>query len=213
MARIAFFVDGFNLYHSIARVPRLRPYKWLDINKLCRSFVSPRDEVVDVYYFTALAHWNPDKVRRHRTFIRALRTTGVQPVYGVFRVVDKKCRADCKKWYKTFEEKRTDVNIALYLVAGAINDAYDTAIIVSGDSDLLPAVRTILTTFPSKSVGVIFPFMRTSFELRNEVNFYSRIRERHLRQARFPDVITIGADESIVCPDEWRDEREDSKAV
>ena len=43
----------------------------------------------------------------------------------------------------TFKEKGTDVKIAVDLILGAINNLYDTAILVSSDTDLIPAVQYI----------------------------------------------------------------------
>ncbi len=40
-------------------------------------------------------------------------------------------------------EKGTDVKIAVDLVIGAVDDFYDTAIIVSSDTDLIPALKYI----------------------------------------------------------------------
>ena len=40
-------------------------------------------------------------------------------------------------------EKGTDVKIAVDLIVGAIEDIYDTAILVSSDTDLIPAIKYI----------------------------------------------------------------------
>jgi len=40
-------------------------------------------------------------------------------------------------------EKGTDVKIAVDLVIGAVDDIYDTAILVSSDTDLIPAVKYV----------------------------------------------------------------------
>ncbi|MFH1183219.1 MAG: NYN domain-containing protein [Candidatus Moraniibacteriota bacterium] len=45
--------------------------------------------------------------------------------------------------YKTTREKGIDVKLATDLIAGAIDKKYDTAIIVSSDSDLVPAIDWI----------------------------------------------------------------------
>lgn len=42
--------------------------------------------------------------------------------------------------YKTNREKGIDVKLATDLIVGAIDDKYDTAIVVSSDSDLVPAI-------------------------------------------------------------------------
>lgn len=44
---------------------------------------------------------------------------------------------------KTMREKGIDVKLATDLIVGAVDDRYDTAIIVSSDSDLVPAIDWI----------------------------------------------------------------------
>lgn len=43
------------------------------------------------------------------------------------------------------EEKGTDVNLAVQVVSKAMSNAFDTAIIVSGDTDYMPVVQTLNT--------------------------------------------------------------------
>jgi uncharacterized LabA/DUF88 family protein len=42
-------------------------------------------------------------------------------------------------------EKGVDVKIAIDLVIGAVEDTYDTAVVVSSDTDLIPAIRYVLS--------------------------------------------------------------------
>jgi len=44
---------------------------------------------------------------------------------------------------KTYKEKGTDVKIAVDLIVGAVDNLYDTAILVSSDTDLIPAISYI----------------------------------------------------------------------
>jgi len=62
MARVAAFIDGFNLFHSINSNPKYHKYKWLNLQKLVSCFILPKDEVKTIYYFTAYATWVPSKV-------------------------------------------------------------------------------------------------------------------------------------------------------
>ncbi|MCL2689747.1 MAG: NYN domain-containing protein, partial [Chitinispirillia bacterium] len=73
-------------------------------------------------------------------------------IYGEFRKVTKCCR-DCNSIYNTYEEKETDVNIAIKLYQQAYKNTYDVAIILSGDSDQIPAIRAIKRDFPTKKIG------------------------------------------------------------
>ena len=43
----------------------------------------------------------------------------------------------------TYKEKGTDVKIAVDLIVGAVDNIYDTVILISSDTDLVPAVRYI----------------------------------------------------------------------
>ena len=40
-----------------------------------------------------------------------------------------------------YKEKGTDVKIAVDLVIGAVDNLYDTAVLVSSDTDLIPAIK------------------------------------------------------------------------
>ena len=40
-------------------------------------------------------------------------------------------------------EKMTDVNIATHLIIDAFQDRYDMAMLISGDSDLVPPIKAV----------------------------------------------------------------------
>jgi uncharacterized LabA/DUF88 family protein len=42
--------------------------------------------------------------------------------------------------YETYEEKKTDVNMAINIVGDAFTESYDKAILITGDNDIAPAV-------------------------------------------------------------------------
>ena len=154
MNRIDFFVDGFNLYHSLASNPSYYKYKWLNLDRLARCFITSHDKVEKVFYFTTYATRDQAKLVKHQIYVKALQFIGVEVVFGAFRYVDKTCRV-CHKQYKTFEEKQTDVNIAIKLFQTAVQDLWDTAVIVSGDSYLIPAIEAVKNTFPTKRIGLV----------------------------------------------------------
>jgi hypothetical protein len=73
--RVAFLIDGFNLYHSLKDAHRDTGtcVKWLDIGALCASYLpQPGREarLESVTYYSALATHlagrNPDVVNRHQ---------------------------------------------------------------------------------------------------------------------------------------------------
>lgn len=209
MARIAFFVDGFNLYHALDYLRtgpdhlRYRRYKWCNLSKLASLFVGKLDILQQVFLFTAYATWDPDKVARHKLFVRANESVGVSVIFGEFKRKEKRCGI-CHKRYPTFEEKQTDVNIALYLLQLAILDQYDRAVIISGDTDLIPAIKVVRLTFPNKQIGVILPIGRSSEDLIKQADFKHKMREHHLASSRFPDVMTLPDKSTLECPLNWR---------
>ena len=75
--RVVAFVDGFNLYHSISK-PRFRKYCWLDLKKLVTHFLRSNESLDALHYYTAFATWrSQDSMSRHRAYISALESTGV----------------------------------------------------------------------------------------------------------------------------------------
>jgi uncharacterized LabA/DUF88 family protein len=205
MKRVMFFIDGFNVYHALADKKAYRKYLWLDYSALANCFVSPKDKIVDIFYFTAYATWNPKKVARHKMLVTAWRMKGIEPVFGRFKLKDKNCPL-CKKTYQTYEEKESDVNIAIKLFQAAINNDFDTAILISGDSDLLPAVNAVKQTFPAKQIGVIIPIGRSSFDLKNACDFHMKVKQKHLKSSQLPDKIVLDASKgtTIERPPHWK---------
>ncbi len=184
--RVVCFIDGFNLYHAIARLkqPHL---KWVDLWGLSRRYVRPASQRLEaVYYFSAYAHWLPDPKRRHEAFVLAQEAHGVTPVMGKFKCKDRWCPL-CRRTSQGHEEKETDVNIALYLLDGAYRDTYDHALLISRDSDLVPALRMLLTRFPAKGVTVVAPPLAGhSTEMISCATAKTKIRAKHLEQCLLP---------------------------
>jgi uncharacterized LabA/DUF88 family protein len=202
---VTVFVDGFNLYHSIAnkRFPSLGKYKWLDVSKLINKFIPLDRHNVKILYFTSLTEWSVTKMNRHKLFIRALESTGIETIYGKFKLVDRDCMADCKKTYQTYAEKRTDSNIAVNLLYRAEKE-YEQAIIVSGDSDLIPAVEMVNKIYEKKKkIGLIIPINREADELSAYCFWKRQITQKQLAESQFPNVLKISETETITRPREW----------
>lgn len=217
MSRYCFYIDGFNVYHALndeiiykPGMPRTeenkcflyRKYKWLNYRKIAESVIQSKDTIVGIFYFTTFAKWKPDSVARHKVYIKALRTVGVETIHGRFQKKDVRCHL-CFKNYKTHVEKRTDVNIAVKVLGDAFVDSYDRALIISADSDLLPVISSVHKYAPGKEVGVMFPICYKSYELREHSDFRYRMSERLLRDSQFPDEIEVG-NTVIRKPDSWR---------
>lgn len=108
--------------------------------------------------------------------------------------------------YKTHEEKYTDVNIAVRLFQAAINSEYDTAIIVTGDTDLVPCLEGIRMSFPNKRIEIVFPVGRRRQELESLSDFHQQISEAHLANCQFPDTVITDKTKglSVRRPHSWK---------
>ncbi len=202
--RVVFLIDGFNIFHSLDEDQARHKYKWLDLKTLCSLFVKKNMIIEDVYYFTALATWDPGKEIRHKLYIKALRHSGVNPIYGKFKRKDRKCRI-CKRIYKSHEEKLTDVNIAIYLLKLALLDKYDSAIIVSGDTDLIPGIEAVQELYPAKKIGIIFPIGRSANDLKNLSDLTPmKIKIKHLKASQFPETVMDSEGNGLKKPIEWQ---------
>jgi len=203
MNRHFFYIDGFNVYHTLNDNPSYRKYKWLDYSKLAKSVVGAYDKVESLFYFTAFAIWKPYSVTfRHKQYIKALRSVGVEAIHGRFMKKYTKCHR-CNQYFLTHEEKRTDVNIALKLLCDALDNRYDRAIIISADSDLIPVIKAVHKYAPDKEIGVMFPIGRTSSDLRREADFRRRMPERLLKDCQFPDEFKVKG-KVVKRPDTWQ---------
>jgi uncharacterized LabA/DUF88 family protein len=205
VARVVCLIDGFNLYHVIhACHPTY--CKWCNYRILANHFVRPKDELVDVYYFTALAKWDNGKVARHALFIKALEFYGVKVILGNFKTKYPKCR-NCHQTYPVPEEKESDVNLAIKLVSGAYEDEYDKALIVSADSDFVSAIKMVKQRFPAKIIGSLIPFNNAKphigRHMRQSADFTRNIERGHFLSSRLPNKIALADGETISCPQEY----------
>jgi hypothetical protein len=156
--RVIVYIDGFNLYYGVVRdAPKL---KWLNIDKFCRN-LRPNDDIQLIRFFSAMVG-GPTRPNQE-VYFRALETLGsVKVILGRFKNKQVKCGVtacahSAQKWFSIPEEKRTDVNIAVSMVDDAYQDRCDHLILISGDSDLVPAVAVVRERFPKKKITVYVP--------------------------------------------------------
>jgi uncharacterized LabA/DUF88 family protein len=196
------YVDGFNLYFGMKSRGWKRLY-WLNLERLAASFLRSDQDLVAVKYFTARISGPPDKKSRQDAYLEALRTVPGLSIYeGHYRLRETRCE-HCRKAFSVPNEKMTDVNIASELLVDAFHDSFTTAFIVSGDSDLVPPIRHVRNTFPTKSVVALFPPDRASKDLASVAHARIDIGEAKLRHAQFPNVIQRPGSVPLARPPRW----------
>ena len=187
------YIDGLNLYYGALRN---RPaLKWVNPHRLLERLL-PGLNVERIRYFSTLAislAGDPERQRRQAVYFRALRTIPSLTIHEGRMAIRTKTGIMLPKSSPTqvatlevFEEKRTDVNIASHLLLDAFEGRYDTAVIVSNDSDLTTPIEMVVNRL-GKRVITVNPYRanRQSSELRlGRITRHSR--NQHFRLAGVP---------------------------
>lgn len=206
MQRVSVYVDGFNLYHGL-RASGLKQFYWLDLRRMSKRLLSGNQTLARVRYFTSRLRTTPGnqgKRERQNTYLEALGTLPDMEIhFGHFTSKEARCRT-CGATWTTYEEKMTDVNVAVELLGDAQDDTFDTAIIVSGDSDLSGPVRAVRQKYPGKRVVIAFPPRRHSVALRNVATGAFTIGRDVFRDSQFPEQVAKPDGYMLTRPPSWQ---------
>ncbi len=217
--RTIVYVDGYNLYYGLLRKSKL---KWLDLYALFNDHVlDDKAKLLEVRYYTApvLGRMSddPQSTQRQRQYIQALKrmhTTGLTVIEGRIvastpfqRLVTPIPEAPHleKVQVYDFNEKKTDVNLASDMIAGAWTNAYDQAVLCSNDSDLEGALATIRKHHPKIRLGLVAPIRgddhrKISKDLSVYADWAKILSPVHLANAQLPERI---AHTALKKPESW----------
>ncbi len=212
-SRCSVYVDGFNFYFGIFEK---RPeWKWLNIERFLVD-LRPLEEV-SIKYFTAIVDehltYSDSRVRQEK-FLGVLATLPkVQIIKGKYQKKVVRCQARCSEEYWVPREKKTDVNIAIHMIEDCINGVSDSMVLVSGDSDLEPAVAWVHRRDPKIKMTVYIPKlpdMREDNDQLRRNDFYKSIGVdcralpvNRMTAFQFPVAVKVGTGKFIQRPDEW----------
>lgn len=168
--RTTVYVDGYNLYYGCLQGT---PWKWLNVHALIQGILqteSPSSRIVTLRYFTSpviarLARRGQTSVEAQNAYLKALRTTDTDIVFGRHqleagmaprRIAGRPPSRDesVEVWHLT--EKETDVRLALTLYRDAERLRAEQIVLVSGDSDMIPALQAVREDF-NLTIGLILP--------------------------------------------------------
>ncbi len=136
--KVAVYIDGSNFYNYLKykEINFPKGVKF-DFNAFVKFLVGDRECISKRYYTGVFRNLdNSDKsvelVKGQQKFFSEIEKDGFIIKRGRIMKTD-----------SDYKEKGTDVKIATDLIVGAVDDIYDTAILVSSDTDLIPAVKYI----------------------------------------------------------------------
>lgn len=145
--RVMIFIDGANLYKRTKNL--IEEGRQLDIEKLAYKLLNGRN-LERIYYYNAYSpSEDPEEQKAQQKFlvklgwIKYLQKRMSKTLPKEYKV---KCtNPDCENEFifKTHIQKGVDTHLAVDMVTKALSDAYDIAILVSGDGDLVEAVNYI----------------------------------------------------------------------
>lgn len=208
--RVNVYVDAFNLYYGCLRGT---PYRWLDLEALSRRYIRKEDERHRIRYFTARVSPRPGDERVHlrqQAYLRALHTIPCLSIhFGRFQQTETRmhlaqppARGPSTALVVKTEGKGSDVNLASYLLLDAFRGDYETALVISSDSDLCTPIEMAKNEL-KRRVGILNPHRARSRDLASiPPTFSKQIRSGALRDSQFPDLLN---DErgSVRRPDSW----------
>ena len=191
------YIDGFNFYYGALKSSG---YKWINPAMLAEKMF-PNKNIGRIKFFTAPVKFRPDnpsQVNDQRTYWRALKTiSNLEIVEGKFytsRVRMPRVPSGQLVEVEKSEEKGSDVNIAAHMLTDGFLKRYSTAILFSGDSDLVTPVQMVRDVL-GLDVIVVNPQLkssknkRSSKMLREAASMYRPdIKDSYLKDSQFPDV-------------------------
>ena len=98
----------------------------------------------------------------------------------------------------------TDVNIAVEMLTDAFLDRYDTALLISADSDLAPPIERVHQLFPQKRVVIGFPPKRSYKRLQQVARGFFTIGKNSLANSQFPEQVFKADGFTLTRPTTWK---------
>ncbi len=211
--RVNVYVDGFNLYYGAVKGT---PYKWLDLGELCRM-LRPQDRINRIRYFTAdvkLRSDDPQAPVRQQTYLRALKTLPNLTIHkGRFLSNETWMRLThpieglgattiTSALVQKTEEKGSDVNLASLLLIDGFGRDFQSALVISNDSDLVEPIRFVRQRL-NRPCHVIHPHATEVRTLRRAATTYLQLDAEVLTECQFAPTLTDSAGRTITKPRTW----------
>lgn len=138
--RLLILVDGTNFQASMREAGLAYP---IDFPRLAHQLAKTVDggSILVKLRFYAAHSASPGVRKREAVLFDVLRRSSATELVEGWHE-----RKECTQCHKPYHrEKETDVNLAVDLVDGAHRDRYDVALVISGDSDFVPAIERVRT--------------------------------------------------------------------
>ncbi len=185
MGGVYSYIDGYNFYAGINHRGWLK-YGWCNFTQLAKHLSNraygSSFEIEEVKYYTAPVRIGQENAsgerERQEMWLDAIRaeTPSVRVIAGRFQKIGRSPR----------REKETDVNIAVDMQWDI--GKFDRAILISADSDFIPALRAVRKA--SRPVVVFFPPNQEGYKMPEDCSVrIERITKEDLAICLLPETI------------------------
>ncbi|MFA6416497.1 MAG: NYN domain-containing protein [Candidatus Paceibacterota bacterium] len=162
--RVAIYIDGSNFYHYLKdkEIGFLKGSSF-DFKKFVEFLCGPRNCVSKRYYTGIFRNFDHSEkseslVRGQQKFLSRLENDDFIIKRGRILIDGGRPR-----------EKGTDVKIAIDMIIGAVDDIYDTLIVISSDTDLIPALK--YARYKKKKIEYVGFSHAPSFGMQKQADF------------------------------------------
>lgn len=162
--KVFVFIDGSNFYHGCKES---LGYHDVCFSSLIKKLVGNR-KLVDVIYYNAKLPLNYHGYAEQQRFFDKLRKDGIKLTFGRLNQYNK--------------EKGVDVQIAVDMFTLAMDNIYDTAILISGDADFVNVIVPIKKRFKKKIEHAYF-FSGAS-QLRQICDSFKVLKKEHFERCK-----------------------------
>jgi len=216
MKRTIVYIDGYNLYY---RLLRGTGDKWLDLYSFSKGLLNSDHDIIEVKYFTSMVvpyPYDAAAIERQNVYIQAVAANPkVRVILGYYSkkpAVLPARSANCRECAESkngfvrvfkFEEKRTDVNMAVSIVRDAAQNAADSYVLVTGDSDQVATVHAVRKDF-KKPVLVFDPHDKVCDDLKRAATFYRPVPRNLASTCHLPSSVIDANGQTLVCPAAWQ---------
>ena len=134
--RIFIQIDGSNFYHRLKEL-KFKNLLSLNYQKFAKSLLLSEDELILSKYYIGAIREQEENLKSKTLMANQIRLMNSLKMQGWQIGFGHMLKTD------TYHEKGVDVLMAVDLLVGAYENIYDSVILVSSDTDLIPALEKI----------------------------------------------------------------------
>jgi|GEM_PF-953639 len=154
--KVNFIIDGMNVFHAVKDKFGINLLN-IDLNKLVKHISRKDENILSIKFFVSPFVGSTNIAQIQREFIeRNSKLSNVHLKLGVFRKRLINCQK-CANRVVHYQEKHTDINIALEISRSAIDTSIDKIYLITADDDFKPAIASFNQIAPNKKFVRVLP--------------------------------------------------------